>query len=342
MKFNKIELKRGKMTYLRQKKKEQKPILLDGLDYSILSYEQLLEVNGAIGSCSGGSAGAGSSCGGGGYSSSSSSSSGAGSSISSSSNCSGGGSYYVGGTSSSSSCGGSGYSSSSGSSSCSGSSISSSSNCSGGGSYYVGGTSSSSSCGGSGYSSSSSSSSGAGSSISSSSSCSGGGITATDRIEAAITRIGEKKYVVGSYQCDEYVADVLSKSGYNPKDYYVDNPHGKNIDTHIKELTKSGKSYEKDASNLQKGTYVVFMHDIEGVKNSHAALLVVESESSAYIMDNSSHNNPIYVKNSAGEEIKIGYKGGTEKTAGGNASKICSWYTGYDNFYFQKIGDKVL
>ena len=60
------------MNYLRQKKKEQKPILLDGLDYSILSYEQLLEVNGAIGSCSGGS-------------------------------------YYVGGTSSSSSCGGSGY-----------------------------------------------------------------------------------------------------------------------------------------------------------------------------------------------------------------------------------------
>ena len=287
------------MTYLRQRKKEQKPILLDGLDYSILSYEQLLEVNGAIGSCSGGSAGAGSSCGGDGYSSFSGSSSGAGSSISSS-------------------------------------------NCSSGGSYYVGGTSSSSSCGGGGYSSSSSSSSGAGSSISSSSNCSGGGITATDRIEAAITRIGEKKYVVGSYQCDEYVADVLSKSGYNPKDYYVDNPHGKNIDTHIKELTKSGKSYEKDASNLQKGTYVVFMHDIEGVKNSHAALLVVESESSAYIMDNSSHNNPIYVKNSAGEEIKIGYKGGTEKTAGGNASKICSWYTGYDNFYFQKIGDKVL
>ena len=72
MKFNKIEQKRGKMTYLRQKKKEQKPILLGGLDYSILSYEQLLEVNGAIGSCSGGS-------------------------------------YYVGGTSSSSSCGGGGY-----------------------------------------------------------------------------------------------------------------------------------------------------------------------------------------------------------------------------------------
>ena len=72
MKFNKIEQKRGKMTYLRQRKKEQKPILLGGLDYSILSYEQLLEVNGAIGSCSGGS-------------------------------------YYVGGTSSSSSCGGGGY-----------------------------------------------------------------------------------------------------------------------------------------------------------------------------------------------------------------------------------------
>ena len=66
-----------------------------------------------------------------------------------------------------------------------------------------------SSCGGGGYSSPSSSSSGAGSSISSSSNCSGGGITATDRIEAAITRIGEKKYVVGSYQCDEYFADVL-------------------------------------------------------------------------------------------------------------------------------------
>ena len=75
------------MNYLRQRKKKQNPILLDELDYSILSYEQLLEVNGAIGSCSGESAGAGSSCGGGGYSSSSSSSSGTGSLISSS-NCS--------------------------------------------------------------------------------------------------------------------------------------------------------------------------------------------------------------------------------------------------------------
>lgn len=55
------------MNYLRQRKKEQNPILLDGLDYSILSYEQLLEVNGAIGSFSGGNAGASSSCGGGGY-----------------------------------------------------------------------------------------------------------------------------------------------------------------------------------------------------------------------------------------------------------------------------------
>lgn len=39
MKFNKIEQKRGKMTYLRQRKKEQKPILLDGFDYSILYYK---------------------------------------------------------------------------------------------------------------------------------------------------------------------------------------------------------------------------------------------------------------------------------------------------------------
>ena len=98
------------MNYLRQRKKEQNPILFDGLDYSMLSYEQLLEVNGAIGSCSGGNAGASSSCAGVGYSSSSGSSSGTGSLISSSSSsCSGGGSYYVGGTSSSSSCGGSGY-----------------------------------------------------------------------------------------------------------------------------------------------------------------------------------------------------------------------------------------
>ncbi|MDY5917327.1 MAG: hypothetical protein SPJ55_02820, partial [Treponema sp.] len=98
------------MNYLRQKKKEQNLTILDGLDYSILSYEQLLEVNGAIGSFSGGNAGASSSCGGGGYSSFSGSSSGTGSLISSSSSsCSGGGSYYVGGTSSSSSCGGSGY-----------------------------------------------------------------------------------------------------------------------------------------------------------------------------------------------------------------------------------------
>ena len=33
------------MNYLRQRKKEQNPILLDRLDYSILSYEQFLDVN---------------------------------------------------------------------------------------------------------------------------------------------------------------------------------------------------------------------------------------------------------------------------------------------------------
>lgn len=39
MKFNKVELKRGKMTYLRQRKKEQKLTILDGFDYSILYYK---------------------------------------------------------------------------------------------------------------------------------------------------------------------------------------------------------------------------------------------------------------------------------------------------------------
>ena len=91
---------------------------------------------------------------------------------------------------------------------------------------------------------------------------------------------------------------------------------------------------------MSEGSYVVFMSDNEGVKESHAAILVMDSTGNAYMQDNSSHNKVIkdekgaYVLDSNGKKT---YEGGTEKMSGGNAATSCSWYTGYENWYFQKL-----
>ena len=159
-------------------------------------------------------------------------------------------------------------------------------------------------------------------------------LTATDKIEKAIIDVGDKKYVDG-YRCDEYVEDILKNAGYDPKDYFVDNPSGKYVNDHISELKASKeKKYTTDASKLTEGTYVVFMADEQGTKDSHASILVVDSNGNAYMQDNSSTNN-VLERDSAGKAIK--WAGGTETTYGGNAEYICSLYTGYENWYFQKL-----
>ena len=141
---------------------------------------------------------------------------------------------------------------------------------------------------------------------------------------------GEKEgcYKVGSYQCDEYVEEMIKSAGYNPKDYYVDNPHGKTVDKHISELKNSGKSYETDATKLTAGSYVVFMSDNDNIKASHAGLLFVNSDGSAYMYDNSSHN----FNNGNGT-----YSGGIQRTNGYSPKEVCNQYSGYENFYFQKL-----
>ena len=148
----------------------------------------------------------------------------------------------------------------------------------------------------------------------------------------------EWEYAFCGFMDFEALADfkeVIETAGYDSKDYFVDDPSGKNVNTHISELEKSGKeNYSTDASKLSEGTYVVFMSDNEGVKEFHAAILVVDSTGNAYLQDNSSCNNVIkdekgaYVLDSNGKKT---YEGGTEKTSGGNAATSCSWYTGYEN-----------
>ena len=144
--------------------------------------------------------------------------------------------------------------------------------------------------------------------------------------------VGERTecYKKGSYQCDEYVEEMVRGAGYNPKDYYVDNPHGKNVDTHISELKNSGKSYETNASKLTEGAYVVFMSDNDKKVESHTGLFFVNGDGSAYMYDNSSHN----FKNADGT-----YSGGIQKTGGNGstAKQVCEQYSSYENFYFQRI-----
>lgn len=162
--------------------------------------------------------------------------------------------------------------------------------------------------------------------------------TSSKKMMEAITKkakdAGEKKgaYVEGFYECDDYVGEMVKNAGYTAKDYYIDNPKGKDVDTHIKELKDSGKSYETDSSKLTEGAYVVFMSDEQKVSRSHAGLLFVNSDGSAFMYDNSSHN---FYKETI-NKVKY-YYGGIEKTPGNSAQAVCNQYSSYENFYFQKI-----
>ena len=155
--------------------------------------------------------------------------------------------------------------------------------------------------------------------------------TGAERIKEAIKTVGKKEYIYGVYQCDQYANEVVETAGFNPSDYFLDDPTGKLVDEHIKDLEGSGKLYSKTADWLLPGAYVVFMSDDDKEKESHAALLVVEN-GTAYIQDNSSRNNS-YLD----EEGNVHYRGGTEKTDGSSASDVCSLFKGYDNFYFQRL-----
>ncbi len=158
-----------------------------------------------------------------------------------------------------------------------------------------------------------------------------------DQVKKAIADIGHKDYIKGKdgYMCDDYVFDVIKKAGYDASDYYVDNPSGKTVDTHISELTKPGNTYQTDASKLEVGAYVVFMSDKQKSIDSHAAILVVE-EGGSYMMDNSSRNN-VTKRDANGKAIA--WDGGTERYGGDGftAKLVCDAYTGYENFYFQKL-----
>lgn len=162
--------------------------------------------------------------------------------------------------------------------------------------------------------------------------------TSVDKIMEAIKNKGDnsgddigemkKAYIKGVYQCDEYVEEMLTNAGYDAKKYYVDNPSGKTVDTHISELQKSEKKYETDCTKLTEGVYVVFMADEQKKLDSHAALMFVNSDGSSFIYDNSSRN--FYNGNGS-------YDGGIEKTKDTSVSNLCGQYSGYENFYFQKL-----
>ena len=124
--------------------------------------------------------------------------------------------------------------------------------------------------------------------------------------------------------------EVTNRNLFN--DYFVDNPSGKYVTDHINELKKSNKVHETDATKLTEGAYVVFMSDADNKVGAHASLLFVNSDGSAFMYDNSSHNFRYKDKNG-----NYAYYGGIEKTPGASAFVVCNQYVDYENFYFQKI-----
>ena len=147
-------------------------------------------------------------------------------------------------------------------------------------------------------------------------------------IDSINDNIKGKKYVVGEYQCDNWVQEVLTDAGFNYNDYFAGEAKDKTCEEHIKAL-KEG-TYTTTAPT-EEGVYVVLMNDghkytkkdgTEGTLAAHTGILVI-GDGNPYFYDNSSGNN--------------NGTGGVEITKEGTTASSVMDLFGYDSFYYQKI-----
>lgn len=171
--------------------------------------------------------------------------------------------------------------------------------------------------------------------------CAGGGAitpssssnnTQTESIQQkilnSINENKDKKYIIGTYQCDNWVQEVLTDAGYDYNNYFAGEAQSKTCEEHIAALKEGTYT---TSTPTEAGVYVVLMNDghkytksdgTTGTLAAHTGILVI-GDGNPYFYDNSSGNN--------------NKTGGIEKTTGGTTSSSVMNQFGYDSFYYQKI-----
>ena len=151
-----------------------------------------------------------------------------------------------------------------------------------------------------------------------------------ERLFRAIKKVGPHSYDIADetnpneYRCDEYVADILERGGFNVYDYCVDDPVEKSVDDHYHDMLNKKLEMITDRNDLEQGaSYILVMRDQDGILDSHIGLYINGGENGYCYVDNSGSN--------------YGNLGGTETHKGANISEVLADYHNYEYMYFVKL-----
>ena len=158
----------------------------------------------------------------------------------------------------------------------------------------------------------------------------GGGYhpNAYDNMKKSIKEnIVRKKYIKGSYMCDNWTQEVLKEAGVDINDYYAGDADSFTCEQHIAKMKNKGYTTKTPETN---GVYVVLMNEgheytkpdkTKGVLAAHTGFLVIGD------------GDPYFIDNSSGNSNK-----GVAKTYGyiNTAPSVMSKF-GYDAFYYKKV-----
>lgn len=153
--------------------------------------------------------------------------------------------------------------------------------------------------------------------------------TVSTKIQSSITSNRNQGYTP-TYKCDNWVAEVLSDAGINYRNYLCGDP-SENCEQHIANLKAKGSSAYTTNVPTQAGVYVVLMNKGElytdrygqtKPRDAHCALLVVDSNGTSKMWDDSSGNHE--------------GAGGVESTYGDTSALAVKPYK-YGAFYYQKV-----
>ena len=155
-----------------------------------------------------------------------------------------------------------------------------------------------------------------------------------ERLFRAIKKVGPHSYDIADetnpneYRCDEYVADILERGGFNVYDYCVDDPVEKSVDDHYHDMLNKKLEMITDRNDLEQGaSYILVMRDQDGILDSHIGLYI-----------NGGENGYCYVDNSGSNYGNLdGNLGGTETHKGANISEVLADYHNYEYMYFVKL-----
>lgn len=153
-------------------------------------------------------------------------------------------------------------------------------------------------------------------------------------LQKAFEKFEKVKYIKKSdvkegdptYQCDDYVQDVINGAGYKSSDYLSGDSQQKNVQDHIDNAETKGVQGNKkaEAPNLMKDSeYVVFMNESKYGLDPHAGIVTIDSSGKVTFTHNSSNNPNKGVLPEKYENLQAFQND-----------------FGYDKFYYQKLKNK--